>query len=290
MREVIDLHTHSTESDGSDSPARVVELAAAAGCRAVALTDHDTMAGLPEASAAASASGTVLVPGCELSCLGPPPTGGGPAKAAHVLVYFAEAGGGPLHDELVVLRGDRARRNHAMIERLQAAGVPVTWDAVVARAGTAEGVGRPHMAAELVAVGAAEDAQDAFDRWLVPGRPGFVPKARLHPADAAGLARASGGVTVLAHPLSLGLAPAALERYVGELAAAGFAGIEAVYGRYRPDERRTLERLARRFDLVATGGSDFHGAFKPDLSVGTGTGDLDVPDDRLDALAARRAA
>ncbi len=288
MRAVIDLHTHSRESDGSEPPAAVVERAAAAGCRAVALTDHDTMAGVPEAAATARSAGIELVSGCELSCLGPAPAGGAAAGGAHVLVYFAEGADGPLHDELVRLRGDRARRNRAMIERLQAAGLPVTWDAVVARAGSAEGVGRPHVAAVLVELGAAHDAQDAFDRWLVPGRPGYVPKARLRPADVAGLALAAGGVAVLAHPLSLGLAPAELDRAVAELAAAGFAGIEAVYARYRPDQRRQLERLARRHGLVPTGGSDAHGAFTPDLAVGVGTGDLDVPDDRLDELAARR--
>ena len=287
MRVVVDLHTHSDRSDGSEPPASVVAQAAAAGCRAMALTDHDTMAGIPEAAAAARAAGVELVPGCELSCLGPAPAAGGSAGGAHVLVYFAEDTG-PLGDELVSLRHDRARRNHAMVERLQQAGVPVTWDAVLAKAGTAEGVGRPHVAAVLVELGAAEDHQDAFDRWLVPGQPGYVPKARLRPVDVVGLARASGGVAVLAHPLSLRLSPAELDRTVADLAAAGFAGIEAVYARYRPDQRRDLARLARRHDLVPTGGSDAHGAFTPDLSVGSGTGDLAVPDAVLAALAGRR--
>lgn len=286
---VIDLHTHSTISDGSESPAQVVELAAAAGCSALALTDHDSVAGLPEAAAAAREAGLTLVPGCELSCQGPVPDGATSPSSAHVLVYFAGGDGGPLDDELAALRHDRHRRNVALVARLNDLGIPVRYEAVVARAGHEEGVGRPHVAAELVALGAAEDVDDAFERWLGTGRPAHVPKARLHPAAAAELARASGGVAVLAHPLSLGLAPAALERFVGQLAADGFAGIEAVYGRYRPDDRKLLARLAARFDLVATGGSDFHGSFKPDLSVGTGRGDLDVPDDRLEQLAARRS-
>lgn len=285
---MIDLHTHSTVSDGSETPARVVELASAAGCRAVALTDHDSMAGLAEATRTAAQVGMELVPGCELSCRGPIPAGSSHASSAHVLVYLADPVSGPLHDELVALRRDRVRRNHQLVDRLQQLGMDVAYEAVVAEAGSEEGVGRPHVAKVLVALGAADSITDAFDRWLGTGRPAHVPKSRLEPATAAALARESGGVAVLAHPLSLGLSAGALERFVGELAAAGFAGIEAVYGRYRPEERRALAALARRFDLVATGGSDFHGSFKPDLSVGTGLGDLQVPDDRLDQLAARR--
>lgn len=286
---MIDLHTHSTVSDGSESPARVVALAAEAGCRALALTDHDTVAGLPEAGEAATAAGIRLVPGCELSCRGPEVPGGTGRTSAHVLVYFFAGGdGSPLDEELVALRDDRVHRNRALVRRLNELGVPVAYEAVVARASSEETTGRPHVAAELVDLGAAESIDDAFDRWLATGRPAHVSRDRLEPAVAAALARLSGGVAVLAHPLSLGLDPGGLERFVGQLAEAGFAGLEATYGRYRPDERRALERLARRFDLVPTGGSDFHGRAKPDLSVGTGLGDLDVPDDRLAQLEARR--
>jgi predicted metal-dependent phosphoesterase TrpH len=116
-----------------------------------------------------------------------------------------------------------------------------------------------------------------------------VPKGRLHPKDVAGLARASGGVAVLAHPLSLGLDAGDLERMATELADAGFAGLEAVYARYSPEERAELTKIARSADLVPTGGSDYHGSFKPDLAVGLGTGDLDVPDAALEELAARRS-
>ena len=158
---------------------------------------------------------------------------------------------------------------------------------MVAEAGGEAGLGRPHFARALVRAGAAADIDDAFDRFLADGRPGYVPKARLSPADVARLATGSGGVAVLAHPLSLELDPSALERLVKELAEAGLGGIEAIYGRYSPDQRRALRRMARRQGLVATGGSDYHGSFKPDLEVGTGMGDLDVPDSALEELAAR---
>ena len=279
---MIDLHTHSTVSDGTDPPGRVVELAAEAGCSAVALTDHDSLAGTGPARRRAAELGITLVPGCEVSCR-PVATGG-----MHVLVYFVEEDGGPLHEELGRLRQDRRDRNLALAERLAQLGLPVTYEQVVAVAGDESGIGRPHFAAALVEAGAAESIDDAFDRYLANGRPAYVPKARLSGAEVAALARDSGGVAVLAHPYSLGLDGPELARVVGQLAEAGFGGIEAVYGRYSPRQRTELGHLARRFDLVATGGSDHHGTIKPDLRVGTGQGDLKVPDKVLALLESRR--
>lgn len=286
---MIDLHTHSSVSDGSEAPARIPELAAAAGCSAVALTDHDSLDGLAEAAEAAARVGVTLVRGCEVSCRKPVLADGTrPGGSVHVLCYFVEGDEGPLQDELVKLRGDRRERNRHLVERLRELGVDCSWDEVVAEAGTEAGVGRPHFARVLVRKGVAVSVDDAFDRWLADGRPAYVPKARVDPPQVAALARASGAVAVLAHPLSLGLEPAVLESVVTELAGHGLGGLEAVYGNYSPDDRRRLRRLAERAGLVATGGSDFHGTFKPDLRVGTGLGDLDVPDDALEALAARR--
>ncbi|MBO0748243.1 MAG: PHP domain-containing protein [Acidimicrobiaceae bacterium] len=275
---VIDLHTHSTVSDGSDSPARVAELAGEAGLKAFALTDHDRLDGLAEAGARAAELGVELVPGCELSCEHP--------GTMHVLVYDVEAGEGPLQDELVALQHARDTRNERMAERLAALGLPVTREEMEAEAGGI-GVGRPHVAAILVRKGVVGSVQEAFDVWLAKGRPAYVEKERLAPADALRLARASGGRPVLAHPLSLGLDPPALAAAVRELADLGLCGIEAVYGRYTPSDRAGLVALAHKAGLVATGGSDHHGSYKPDLTVGTGTGDLAVPDEALAALRAR---
>ncbi|MHB8437903.1 MAG: PHP domain-containing protein [Acidimicrobiales bacterium] len=288
---MIDLHTHSRVSDGSETPARVVELAAAAGCSAVALTDHDSLSGLSEARAAAESAGITLVAGCEVSCRKPVlGDGSRPPGSMHVLCYFVDGDAGPLPRELHHLRGDRRARNLALVERLRSMGLDVHWHDVVAEAGSEQGVGRPHFARLLVKIGAALDVDDAFDRWLADGRPGYVPKGRLDAADVVGLARDSGGVAVVAHPLSLGLDAGPLERVLSGLAERGLAGIEAVYGNYRPDERAALARLARRLGLVATGGSDFHGTFKPGLAVGTGRGDLYVDDGVLEELASRRPA
>jgi len=276
---VIDLHTHSTVSDGSDAPERIPALAAEAGCSAVALTDHDRLDGIPDALAAADALGIELVPGCELSCEVSGTWGSG---TMHVLVYFLEPGEGPLQDELVRLQDVRDRRNEIMCERLG-----LSYDDLQAEAGGI-GAGRPHAAALLVRAGRATSIQDAFDTWLGKGRPGYVEKERLAPADAMRLAVASGGVPVLAHPRSLELEPAALRSAIDELRDLGLQGMECEYGRYDVEARSALKELAAGLGLVATGGSDHHGTYKPDLRVGVGRGDLDVPDSTLDDLKARR--
>jgi predicted metal-dependent phosphoesterase TrpH len=273
---VIDLHTHSTVSDGSDPPERIPELAAAAGCTAVALTDHDRLDGIDAARKAADALGVELVPGCELSCEVEVGT-------MHVLVYFLEPGEGPLQDELGRLQDVRDRRNEIMCERLG-----LSYEDLQAEAG-GMGAGRPHAAALLMRDGRASSIQDAFDRWLAKGRPGYVEKERLAPARALELAVASGGVPVLAHPRSLERpTPADLRSTIEELAGLGLAGMECEYGRYAPEDRAGLRALAASLGLVATGGSDHHGTYKPDLSVGIGRGDLDVPDSALEELKARR--
>lgn len=272
---MIDLHTHSSVSDGSDLPERIPELAAAAGCTAVALTDHDRLDGLAAAGARAAELGVRLVPGCEVSCRWD-------RGNLHLLVYFVEPGEGPFQDTLVGLQRARDERNVRMAEALG-----LDYGELLAEAG-GTGVGRPHAAALLVRQGRATSIQDAFDRWLVRGRPGDVPRQTLEPARAIALAVASGAVPVLAHPLSMRLAPPELASAVAELAGLGLGGVEAVYGRYDAEERAALADLARSLDLAVTGGSDHHGTYKPDLSVGVGRGDLHVPDAALDALEARR--
>lgn len=272
---VIDLHTHSTVSDGSDPPERVAELAAAAGCAAFALTDHDRLDGLAAAGARAAELGVRLVPGCEISCrwtLG----------SFHLLVYFVEAGDGPFQAELEELQRVREERNVHMAEVLG-----LDYEELLAEAGGA-GAGRPHAAALLVRQGRAESIADAFDRHLGRGMLGDVGRRRTEPARALELARASGGAAVLAHPFSMGLKRAALESAVAELADLGLAGVEALYGRYDADQRAALAAVAKAHGLAVTGGSDHHGTYKPDLSVGVGRGDLHVPDDLLPALEARR--
>jgi len=279
---VIDLHSHSTASDGSDSPRQLVELARRQGLTALALTDHDTVEGLAEARTAAEEAGVRLVQGCELSCeVG--------AATMHLLVYFLADGPGPLQDRLAGLQAARADRNRRIVAVLADHGLDVTLEEILEEAGGGS-VGRPHVAGVLLRKGYVASVQEAFDRWLAKGRPAYLDRERLLPAEAIALAHASGAVTVLAHPTSLGFDPAELERFVGGLAADGLDGMECEYGRYDPELRASLSALARRLGLAVTGGSDYHGRYKPDIALGTALGDLNVPDDLLDALEARRPA
>ena len=277
---MIDLHTHTDRSDGSDPPERIAELAAAAGCAAVAVTDHDRLDGVERARARGDELGVRVIAGCELSC-------DTVAGTAHVLAYFVDDVAGPLQDVLARLQDWRAERNRGLADRLTELGLPVTYAEMEAEAG-GQGVGRPHAAAVLVRKGVVASVQQAFDEWLGEGRPAYVDRPRLGLAEAVALVHASGGVAVLAHPRSLGLEPRDLDAAVGEMAGQGLDGLEAVYGRYTPDDRATLAAIARRHGLAATGGSDYHGSYKPDLRVGVGRGDLAVEDEVLDELEARR--
>ncbi len=278
---MIDLHTHSTLSDGSDPPEAIAELANSAGCSAFALTDHDRMDGVPRARTRARELGIRFISGCEVSCEWSPGT-------CHVLVYFVEPGDSPLSEELRRLQDDRDTRNQRLIGRLNDLGMAITLEEVEEEAGGGS-IGRPHFASLMVTKGIVTNAQEAFDLYLGKGKPAYISKARITAREAAEHATASGGVAVLAHPLSLGLSPADMEGAVSELADAGLAGVEAYYGRYSPEERAGLVDMAHRHGLVATGGSDHHGTFKPDLTVGKGTGDLEVPDSVVAELEGRRA-
>lgn len=276
---MIDLHTHSTASDGTDSPADLVRRAAAGGLSAIALTDHDTTEGLAEAVECGGRSGIRVVRGCELSCRVSHGT-------LHLLVLFVDDDH-PLQSRLGTLRAARDLRNVRIVEVLSDHGIDVTIDEVLREAGPGS-VGRPHVASVLLQKGYVTSIDEAFDRWLAKGRPAYVERERLDAVDAIDLAHAGDAVTVLAHPYSLGLAPDDLDAFVAHLATAGLDGIEVEYGRYLREERTALLELAERHGLSPSGGSDYHGSYKPDLSVGTGLGDLHVPDEWLDALEARR--
>jgi hypothetical protein len=275
---MIDLHVHSTVSDGSDTPEELVDLAVKAGLSALALTDHDRQDGVLSARKRAVAAGLELIAGAEISCQH---TG-----TMHMLVYFLEPGEGPLQDELVRLQAARETRNERLVARLAELGLPVSREELEAEAG-GSGAGRPHVAAVLVRKGLATSVQDAFDRYLAKGRPAYMEKERLEPTLAIELSLESGALPVLAHPLSLGFSPDKLESAVRELADAGLAGLEAIYGRYSREERGGLAVMAAHAGLAITGGSDHHGSYKPDLSLGVGRGDLHVPDGALAALRDR---
>lgn len=251
MRRVtIDLHAHSTASDGTTPPAHLPRLAAEAGLSVFALTDHDTFAGLAEASRAAA--DVELVPGVEISCRLDD-------AEVHLLGLFVDPGHAPLAAELELIRTDRARRAERMVERCRELGAPITQAQVRAIAGGAP-LGRPHVAAALAAVGIA----DAFTAdWIADGGRADVPKHVLATADAVALVRAAGGAAVLAHPRSVKRRAEVTDAQLAGLASAGLAGVEADHPEQPPEVRERLRAVAAELGLLVTGASDFHGDRKP---------------------------
>lgn len=275
----VDLHTHSDHSDGSDPPATIVELAIGAGLTAVALTDHDGFFGLSEAAAAAHRR-IRFVPGVEISVQWG-------ERAAHLLVYWVDASPGPLQEALADVREGREERNRSMVAALGGLGIDIAYDEVLAEAGHGV-VGRPHIAAVLVRKGVVDSVAEAFDAYLASGRPAYRPRRRLGITSAIDLARRSGGVPVIAHPHTIADSTEDFRPLFGELASLGVSGVECHYAEYPEETRGALARWAAESGLVATGGSDYHGTYKPGLAVGIGRGDLVVPNEVVAALEERR--
>jgi predicted metal-dependent phosphoesterase TrpH len=279
---VIDLHSHTTFSDGSESPHSLVALARSRGARAIAITDHDTVAGLREGRDMSERVGIEFINGIEISAEFSPGT-------MHILGYCVDDNSLTLRLKLDELREARARRNPEIANRLQALGLDISYADVERTAGN-KVVGRPHFAKLMVERGYAISIRDAFDRFLAKGAPAYVEKMRLSPADAIELIHEARGVAVLAHPYQLKLSLVEeVERLIGQLAALGLDGIEAIYSRHSPEEREAYAAMATRHGLIVTGGSDFHGAYKPDIDIVTGKGDLRVPYALLEEVKARAA-
>jgi predicted metal-dependent phosphoesterase TrpH len=295
---VIDLHCHSTCSDGTDTPEELAAQAAAIGLRAVALTDHDTVDGFARFAARCDEGGVRAIRGAEISCLDE-------GRSAHVLCYFvADDPDSVLRTLLRTLAGDRERRNELLFERLAELGFDKVTPAEVAEGAGVDvsSIGRPHFADALLRLypDAFESRQAVFDDFLGVGGSAYINKARVTIAEACAAAAQDGSVAALAHPL-ITIVPelrgpqrtrAAIAERVGpvleRLAASGLSGVECYYSRHTDDETALLKELAHRHGLVATGGSDYHGANKPDIALGTGLGGLKVPDGIVDELEARR--
>ena len=247
---LVDLHCHSTASDGALAPGEVVVQAARAGVTTLALTDHDTFEGLPEAIAAAVRAGIELAIGTELSVRGP-------SGSMHLLAYLPALDSEPLAGRMRAIAEYRSTRNQRIVERLGELGYPIRWQDVVVKAKGR--VGRPHIAQALVDAGYVETVQQAFDELLSDSGPAYLEAGSLGPVEAVGIIHASGGAAVLAHPYTLRMEDAALSTFVGELAAAGLAGLECFRRDHDDAMREANLALCRRHDLVPTGGSDFHG-------------------------------
>ncbi len=283
----IDLHTHTTASDGSLSPSELVQKAHEIGLAALAVTDHDTIGGLAEAQAEAERLGLDFLPGVELSV----EDGGG---RFHLLGYGFDPEFPEFAENLASLRRSRALRNTQMAEKMAALGLPVTMDDVRAAArkhaedGEEAVIARPHFAQALIAKGVVGSVSEAFDKYLASGKPLYQAKEVLTPADAIALLHRAGGVAVMAHPGLVPLSQAALAARVASLAGdAGMDGIEAYYSQHSPNETAFFLDLAHAHSLLVTGGSDFHGVPKPHVPLGIVFGGKPTRADLLSALRTR---
>lgn len=271
----IDLHTHSTVSDGTESPSEVIRAAAAAKIDTVALTDHDSVSGWQAASAMAAALGLGFVPGVEVS-----------AKhrgiSIHLLGYWPDPHAQAMTDMFAKTRRARVARAQEMTERI-AKQYPITWDDVMVRAGDADTVGRPHIADALIDAGHFEDRSAAFAAALMPGSPFYVPHYAPDVLDAVRAVRAAGGVPVFAHPGADLRGRVVADQVIVDMADAGLAGLEIDHRDHSPQQRERLSALAERLGLIRTGSSDYHGAGKPNQ-----LGENTTSEEAFDALHAQR--
>lgn len=277
----IDLHTHSTASDGTDSPAELMGAATRAGLDVVAITDHDTTAGWGEALAARP-PGLAVVPGAEFSCVYR--DAGGRPISLHLLAYLVDPQDAAIQAEWARLRASRRTRGRAMVEHLEADGYPISWDQVSTLA-AGGAVGRPHIGRALVDAGVVTDVDAAFRDLLSSSRPYYVRKADTDVFAAIQLVRAAGGLPVFAHPIARRRGPVVSDDAVAAMAAAGLAGLEVDHPDHDAADRAHAAGLARELGLVATGSSDYHGRNKP-----TAIGARLTTDDAYEQLIARPTA
>lgn len=280
IKTLIDLHTHSTASDGKLTPAQLVREAAVVGVTVLALTDHDTLSGLSEAAAEAEKAGITFIPGVEISAeYGP--------GSMHMLGYFVDPDSRELGERLGEMREGRDGRNRRILDKLDRLGMPIDREDL-ARMATGESMGRPHIANAMVAMGYVTDFNAAFDEYLGRGKPAYVDRPRMSPADSIRTIHSAGGLAVLAHPQTLDLTEGQLRDLLRELAGAGLDGVEVYYYSHSSEETELYCALAAQYGLLTTGGTDYHGPDMVKTALGVGKGDLSVPAQVAEALLAAR--
>lgn len=271
----IDLHVHTTESDGTYTPAEVVRIAKNAGLSAIAITDHDTNLGYAEAAAEGERLGVEVVPGIEISTKY--------TVSVHILGYYIDGSSPALKAVLDWVVTDRDTRNRKMAELMAADGLPVSYDDMVKRFGTV--IGRPHFGRILIELGLAKDMQDAFDRFIERGQKYYLPRTIMPLDRAIGLIKQAGGIPVIAHPFQYRYDDKMLRELIEVCMGYGVKGMECRYSGYGEDKVRYLTALADEYGLVKTGGSDFHGENKKHISLGSGiNSNLEVPYSWLEEL------
>lgn len=272
----VDLHVHSTASDGSLKPSEVIWLAKEINLRAVALTDHDTIDGIDDALETGKTAGIEVIPGIELSC-------SYNNKEIHMVGLFINHKNAFFCEKLDELKLTRDSRNYEMADKFNEIGIPITFeeirdhypDAIITRA---------HFASYLHEKGYVSSVKDAFDRYLNDRGPCFVPRSKMPASETIRLIHDAGGVAILAHPILYRMGNNALAEMVSSLAHCGLDGIEAIYSTYNSSDESLIRRLAKENNLVISGGSDFHGSNKPSIKLGTGLGKLHVHYDILSRI------
>lgn len=276
----VDLHVHSNKSDGSFTPSQLVDMAAAKGLSAFALTDHDTTAGLKEAVAAGLAKGIEVIPGIEFSTEYH-------GKDIHIVGLFIDEDAPVFQEQIHDFVNARIERNRTMCGRLSQDGIDISYEKLLdAYPGSV--ITRGHYARYLLDHGYVKSMPEAFDRYLGDHTRYFVPREKISPAQAVKLILDVKGIPILAHPTLYHMGKDALDQLISELKENGLVGIEAIYATHTAAQERYVRELAKRFELLISGGSDFHGKNKPNLEIGTGYGKLFVPKDVLTALKEKR--
>lgn len=271
----IDLHIHSTASDGTFSPAEILALAQDLNLAAIAITDHDTINGSKEALSIGVPPSLKFLTGVEISAA--PPSSFPYSGSLHILGYSIKIDNPLLNKTLAALQEARKNRNPGIIDRLNSMGVAISMDELLNEVGGGQ-LGRPHIARFMVKKGYVESIKEAFNKYLGKGKPAYLDKYRIDCSKAIEVILGAGGIPVIAHPFLLNPRNIEdIEKLVITLKAMGLKGIEVYYSEHSQDNISKLEDIANRHELLMTGGSDFHGSLKPEIKMGSGRGDLFVP-------------
>ncbi len=278
----VDLHLHTTASDGALSPSEVVRYAKAKGLQAIAITDHDTIDGCEEGLSEGGRIGFEVIPGIEISAEHF-------SGSMHILGFFLDIHDPILKERLGYLQTARAERNPKIVERLNQLGIDITFQEVLKASGGGQ-VGRPHFANVLLEKKVVRSFQEAFDRFLKKGAPAYVDKLRFTPKEALHFISEANGVAVLAHPNTLGMnGYLELEKLILQLVEEGLKGIEVYYPEHSPSEVAQYKTFAQRYGLLSTGGTDYHGIEKNGLDIGVGRGEMRLPYSMVENLKAIRS-
>ncbi|HUU57640.1 MAG TPA: PHP domain-containing protein [bacterium] len=278
----VDLHVHTSYSDGSFTPAEVVRRAVNLGLSALAITDHDGVDGNAEAFAEGAQNGLEVIPGVEMSCNFTP-------KNVHVIGLFIDPAEERLVATLEEVREYRRLRNPKVLEKLAELGMPIALEEVAAKA-KGRTLGRPHIAEVMVEKGYVADFQEAFEKYLAHNKPAYVHRRRLTAEEGIDLIHGAGGLAFLSHPGIYALPARITENMIYKLIRAGLDGVEVYYSDHLPTDTAFLKRIVDEYDLLAAGGTDFHGDAKPGIEVGVGRGDLEVPYELVARMKARLGA